>query len=250
MKNLISGIMALLLTTGITISGYGQCVPDTANCKDIDKPGQICPDNLPVAVLNTPYEQVITIIPPYEFDLGTGVIPIYKIVLDSVTNLPPGISYEANAIELFPDNAYCVLISGTPVQTGTFPLNICITPFVIIELLQDTVQLDQIKDDTSLFIQVNSTSGLPAMSTDQVSLLTVNPNPFTISSRIGLNSDKFGVGELYVFYITGQMAHHEEIWIQPGKNYFDFRGEKLRKGIYLYKVSFMGKSFTSRVVKM
>ncbi|MCK4698861.1 MAG: hypothetical protein KAT38_00940 [Bacteroidales bacterium] len=71
-----------------------------------------------------------------------------------------------------------------------------------------------------------------------------------MSSRIGLTSDRFGVGELYVFYITGQMAHHEEIWIQPGKNYFDFRGEKLRKGIYLYRVNFMGKSYTSRVVKM
>ena len=248
MKNLISGIMALLLTTGMTISGYGQCVPDTANCKDTDKPGQICPDSLPVAVLNTYYEQVFTVIPPYEFDLGTGVIPIPKIVLDSVTNLPTGLSYEANATELFPDSAYCVLISGTPTETGIFYLKIYITPYVFFE--NQNIQWGQTLDDTSLFIQVNSTSGLPAKSTDQVMLLPVIPNPFTISSRIGLNSDKFGVGKLYVFYITGQMAHHEEIWVQPGKNYFDFRGEKLRKGIYLYKVSFMGKSFTSRVVKM
>ncbi len=250
MKNLFKGAFVFFFIIGITISGYGQCVPDTANCKDIDKPGQICPDSLPVAVLNTYYEQVFTIIPPYEFDLGDGVIPIYKIVLDSVTNLPPGISYEPNATELFPDSAYCVLISGTPTETGTFPLNICITPFIIIELLNDTLKLDQVKDSTSLFIQVNSTTGLPVMSTDQVSLLPVKPNPFTISSRIGLYSDKFGVGELWVFYITGQMTHHEEIWIQPGKNYFDFRGEKLRSGIYLYKVSFLGKSYISRVVKM
>ena len=250
MKNLVSGILALLFTTGITISGYGQCVPDTANCKDINEPGQICPDTLPVAVLNADYEQVITIIPPYEFDLGDGVIPIYKIIIDSVTNLPPGLSYEPNATELFPDSAYCVLISGTPAQTGTFPLNIYITPFIIIELLEDTVKFDQTLDDTSLFITVQSATGLPAISTDQIMLLPVKPNPFTMSARIGLTSDKFGVGNLYVFYITGQMAHHEEIWVQPGKNYFDFRGETLRKGIYLYKVSFMGKSFTSRVVKM
>ncbi len=233
---------------GMTISGYGQCVADTANCKDIDKPGQVCPDSLPVAVLNIYYYQVITIIPPYEFDLGEGVIPIHKILIDSVTNLPPGLSYEVNATELFPDSSYCVLISGTPVQTGTFPLKIYITPFV--EFIGSIVQGAQTLDDTSLFIQVNSTTGLAAMSTDQIELLPVKPNPFSISSRIGLTSDRFGVGNLYVFYITGQMAHHEEIWVQPGKNYFDFRGEKLKKGIYLYKVSFMGKSFTSRVVKM
>ncbi|MBE9511354.1 MAG: hypothetical protein IMY71_10780 [Bacteroidetes bacterium] len=248
MKNLIKGMFVLFFIIGMAISGYGQCVPDTANCKDINEPGQICPDSLPVAVLNIYYEQVFTVIPPYEFDLGTGVIPIYKIIIDSVANLPPGLSYEANATELFPDSAYCVLISGTPTETGTFFLKIYVTPFV--EFMGSIVQGAQTLDDTSLFIIVQSTTGLPVMSTDQVMLLPVKPNPFTISSRIGLTSDKFGVGELYVFYITGQMAHHEEIWIQPGKNYFDFRGEKLRKGIYLYRVSFMGKSYTSRVVKM
>ncbi|MBA7575609.1 hypothetical protein ES708_17440 [subsurface metagenome] len=156
MKNLVLGILALLLITGISISGYGQCVPDTDNCEDIDKPGQICPDSLPVAVLNTPYEQVITIIPPYEFDLGDGVIPIYKIVLDTVTNLPPGISYEANATELFPDSAYCVLISGTPTETGIFYLKIYITPYVVWD--DQIIKWGQTLDDTSLFIQVNSTS--------------------------------------------------------------------------------------------
>ncbi len=248
MKNLVSGILALLLTTGINISGYGQCVADTANCKDIDKPGQVCPDSLPVAELNTPYEQVFTIIPPYEFDFEGAVFTIHKILIDSVTNLPSGLSYEANATELFPDSSYCVLISGTPIELGTFFLKIYVTPFV--EFMESIFQSAQTVDDTSLFITVQSATGLPGISTDQIMLLPVKPNPFTMSSRIGLTSDRFGVGNLYVFYITGQMAHHEEIWVQPGKNYFDFRGETLRKGIYLYKVSFMGKSFTSRVVKM
>ena len=84
MKNLIKGVFLLFFIIGMIVSGQGQCVPDTANCKDIDKPGQICPDSLPVALLNTYYEQVITIIPPYEFDLGDGVIPIHKILIDSV----------------------------------------------------------------------------------------------------------------------------------------------------------------------
>ena len=248
MKNLITGIFVLCFFIRMTISGYGQCVADTANCKDIDKPGQICPDSLPVAVLNIYYYQVVTIIPPYEYDLGGGIIPIIKIVLDSVTNLPPGLSYEANATEMFPDSAYCVLISGTPIELGVSFLKIYVTP--TIEFFGSIIQGAQTKDDTSLFIQVNSTTGLPVINTDQIKLLPVKPNPFSISSRIGLNSNRFGVGELWVFYITGQMLHHEEIWIQPGMNYFDFRGEKLSKGIYLYKVSFMGKSFTSRVVKM
>jgi len=147
MKNLIKVLFVQCFFIGIAISGYGQCVPDTANCKDIDKPGQICPDTLPAAVLNTWYEQVITII-------------------------------------------------------------------------------------------------------SQTKLLPVKPNPFNIRSRIGILADQFGVGELYVYYITGQLVHHEEKWIQPGKNYFDYNGEELTKGIYLYRVSFMGKSFTSRVVKM
>lgn len=248
MKCLIKKILLLCFFIGIAISLSGQCVPDTANCKDIDDPGQVCPDSLPVAVLNTPYEQVFTIIPPYEFDLGDGVIPIHKIVLDSVTNLPPGLSYEANATELFPDSAYCVLISGTPTQTGTFPLNIYVTPFI--EFMGSIIEYTQTVDDTSLFITVQSSTPIFSTVTDQVELLAVKPNPFTVSCRIGLSSNRFGVGELYVFHITGQIAHHEKIWVQPGKNYFDFTGEKIKKGIYLYRVSFLGKNFTRRVVKM
>ncbi|MCK4630587.1 MAG: hypothetical protein KAT40_04045, partial [Bacteroidales bacterium] len=205
MKNLIKGIFVFYFIIGIVISGYGQCVPDTANCKDIDKPGQICPDSLPVAVLNTYYEQVFTIIPPYEGDLGGGVVPIHKIIIDSVTNLPPGLSYEPNATELFPYTAYCVLISGTPTELGDFFLKIYITPFI--EFFGSIIQSTQVLDDTSLFIIVQSTTGLSVISTDQIMLLPVKPNPFTMSSRIGLNSDRFGVGNLYVFYITGQMAH-------------------------------------------
>ena len=248
MKNLIKVLLILSIFIGMAISGYGQCVADTANCKDINEPGQICPDTLPAAVLNTWYEQVFTVIPPDTFDFGTTAISIHKIIIDSVTNLPPGLSYEANASEMFPDTAYCVLISGTPTETGIFYLNIYISPYIY--LINDTVKFLQTKDSTSLFIQVNSTTGLSPPIISQTKLLPVKPNPFNIRSRIGILADQFGVGELYVYYITGQLVHHEEKWIQPGKNYFDYNGEELTKGIYLYRVSFMGKSFTSRVVKM
>ena len=248
MKNLIKVLFIFSGFIGMAISGYGQCVADTTNCKDINEPGQICPDTLPAAVLNTLYEQVITIIPPDTFDFGTTAISIHKIIIDSVTNLPPGLSYEANASEMFPDTAYCVLISGTPTETGIFYLNIYISPYIY--LINDTVKFLQTKDSTSLFIQVNSTTGLSPPIISQTKLLPVKPNPFNIRSRIGILADQFGVGELYVYYITGQLVHHEEKWIQPGKNYFDYNGEELTKGIYLYRVSFMGKSFTSRVVKM
>ncbi len=43
-------LIAISIFTALTLSA--QCEPDTANCKDIGDPGQICPTNLPDAMLN------------------------------------------------------------------------------------------------------------------------------------------------------------------------------------------------------
>lgn len=248
MKSLIKKILLLCFFIGIAISLSGQCVPDTANCKDTDDPGQVCPDTLPAATLGEDYEQVFTIIPPDKFDFGSGVIEIFKIVIDSVSNLPPGLSYEVNATDMYPDSAYCGLISGTPTETGTFFLEIYIRPFVY--FAGDTIALDQTKDSTSLSITVNSSSGIFPSVNNQPTLIPSKPNPFKTRSSIGLNAYEDGMGELYVYYLTGELVHYEEKLMQPGTNYFNFKGEKLKKGIYIYRIRYKDKSFTSRVVKM
>lgn len=248
MKKPVNILLAIFFCILFNFSGYSQCDPDTANCKDTDEPGQVCPDTLHSATVGEAYEQVFTIIPPDKFDFGTGDIEIFKIVIDSVTNMPPGLSYEVNATDMYPDTAYCGLISGTPTETGTYFLEIYVRPFVY--FADDTIVFDPTIDSTSLSITVNNTAGIFPTDNMQTTLLPPKPNPFDTRSNIGLNTDKYGVGELYIYYLTGELVHHEKKWIQPGINYFNYDGEELRKGIYIYRIRFNNKSFTSRVVKM
>ena len=67
MKQFISYILffSLPLLTGIQVSA--QCEPDTS-CIDINNTGAFCPENLPDVILGEPYEAVLTVIPPPEFE--------------------------------------------------------------------------------------------------------------------------------------------------------------------------------------
>jgi hypothetical protein len=117
-------LMLMFLLAGRILSA--QCVPDTINCVDTEGPGQFCPLNLPKAGLGVLYDEVVTVIPPASFEiLGTELTILY-IAIDSVKNIPPGISYFSNAEVLYPDTAYCIQLTGTPTQTGNYPLSIYI----------------------------------------------------------------------------------------------------------------------------
>ena len=112
MKKLILPLLFTVLVAMNSNHGIAQCEPDVINCIDTASPGQICPMILPDGIIDQAYEQVVTIIPPYEADLGTGnIIEIVKIVIDSINNLPPGLAWEANAEEFYADSVYCVLLS-------------------------------------------------------------------------------------------------------------------------------------------
>ena len=88
-------VLAMVFLASVELTA--QCEADTVNCKDTGDPGQICPANLPDAVLNEAYDEVITVIAPDTASLGIIQIGIAYIIVDSVLNLPPGLNYSANA---------------------------------------------------------------------------------------------------------------------------------------------------------
>ena len=139
-----------------------QCVPDTANCTDTDEPGQFCPDNLPKAGLNVLYDEVVTVIPPRSYEIMETEVNILYIEIDSVKNLPPGISYFPNATRLYPDTAYCIQLTGTPTQIGEYPLAIHI--LATAEIFGGIVSVPVV-DTSSIVITV-------------VEVLGINPNQF------------------------------------------------------------------------
>ncbi|MEN8155713.1 MAG: T9SS type A sorting domain-containing protein [Bacteroidota bacterium] len=227
---------------------YGQCEPD-AGCVDINEPGEICPGQLPAALVNEPYDEVITVIPPGEVSFGENTILIKYITIDTIENLPEGLSYAANSDKLWADSAYCVGITGTPVKTGVFPLAIYVTPFV--EMAGNIMPGDQVKNDTSVVMTVLQwPAGLDPGQAMKFRVLPNIPNPFSEVTRIGFFTPFDDLIQLQVYNILGTLMYKEWQGASPGKNLFEFDGSSLQPGTYIYRISNSKEVHTGKLIKV
>jgi hypothetical protein len=250
MKRSLHAVILVVSTLCLgNTSGWAQCVPDTVNCKDTLQPGEFCPRILPEGFVGQPYSEVITILPPGEYNVpAVGPVEVIKIVVQDVQNMPPGITYEANAPAFFPDTAYCVLLSGTPDAAGVFDLGITVSAHVNVPGLGELV-VDSITDDTSVSITIHSESGLnDPVWQDQ--FVICGPNPFNHTTMISLKSQGIGDAELVVYNLLGGVVYREQLRTSPGINRFHFDGQDLRHGTYIYHVSTREGVFTNRLLKL
>lgn len=239
-------LIASALFTGLS-DIYAQCEPDTVNCKDTLQPGEFCPRILPDGYLGQPYHEIITIIPPGVYMYNQNPIEVIKLIVTDVKNMPPGITYEANAPEFYPDTAYCVLLSGTPDSAGVYNLGITVTVFV--NFLGTPIGVENITDDTSVSITIHAGSGLDdPVWEDQ--FVTCGPNPFTNTTTIRLKSQGIDDAELVVYNLLGGVVYREQMRTSPGINRFRFDGQDLRHGTYIYHVSTRGDIYTNRLLKL
>lgn len=248
MKNL-SRLFAFLAISVFTLFELSaQCEPDTANCKDTGDPGQICPRNLPSAVVDEPYDEVITVIAPDTAFVGGFQIGLAYIIVDSVVNIPPGLEYYANADIFYPDSAYCIQITGTPIEVGDFPLSIYVSAYIYFgEGL--VVNAGQVVDDTSVVVTVYETAGLNPFKTHEFQVLPNAPNPFTEITRLGFYTPFDEYVKLQVYNILGEMMHEEIQGAPSGEHYFDFNGSALKPGTYFYRVTNSSELFTGKFIK-
>ena len=236
-------ILALVLFPGTQLSA--QCEPDTVTCKDIEVPGQICPLDLPDGVINVLYNEVVTVIPPGIFMIGESEMTILHIRIDSVKNLPPGIDYFPNADILYPDTAYCILLTGTPTQAGTDTLAIYITAMVDLYGGLET----QVVDDSSLVVTIQETSGIEANQMTEFQVFQNVPNPFSDITSLAYYTPNQERIELSIYNILGVLVHQESEIAAPGKHNFSFDGSDLQPGTYLYRVETNDDYFTGKFMK-
>jgi hypothetical protein len=224
-----------------------QCIPDTINCKDTLKPGQICPEIMPDGYLGEPYDQTVTILPPSSTVIADVTIPIVKIIIDTITNLPPGITYQPNANEFYPDTAYCVLLSGIPTETGVFDIAITVIPYI--DFLGNVVEAPAVVDDTSITITVYETSGMNEMQSNGFYILSNQPNPFSGTTLLGFMTNEYAPVRLNIYNYLGILVYSETIHALPGRNYFRFNGENLRPGYYIYSIVNNDNVYSERLIK-
>lgn len=235
------------LSFTFALDGFSQCQPDT-NCIDIDEPGQVCPDSLPAGQVDVPYDQVVTIIAPDSAALGNQMIGLYKIEVDTVTNLPPGLTYYIEDPVFFPDSLYCIDVSGTPTDSGIFYLKISVYPYIYSSTTGE-IKLPLQIDSTSVYITIEAASSSIVPEEDAFKLLPAAPNPFSTETRIGATTREAGDMRLRIYDLTGKAVYEEHKQAARGKNFFSFNGKKLSSGMYFIYVSFNNHILTGKLVK-
>ena len=226
----------------------GQCVPDTT-CKDTGgDPGQICPNTLPLAIVGESYETVVTILPPPNGEFMGFSVPVIKIRLDDIQNLPDGIEYSYDGGNMYPYTLYCLVVHGIPVEQGVFPLHIKV--IATVDYLGGINV--SVTDSTSVVFTVNATSSIYNSSLpESFQVVHCYPNPFYDKTRIGFRTDTFSETELKVFSLLGQVIHTEKLAARSGTHYYQFTGQDLRPGTYIYTISTgSDKVYTGRFMKV
>ncbi len=247
MKNQKLLLVSSVLLMFFAGNSYSQCTPDTVTCRDTLEPGQICPEIMPDGYLGEPYNQTVTILPPSSAIVYDIPITIVKIKIDTITNLPPGLVYEVNASELYPDTAYCALLSGIPTQVGEYEISITVIPYID---LGSVVEWFPVENDTSVKIYVyEEVTGAKDMDYDEFDVIGNRPNPFSETTELGFISDKSEQFKLNIYNYLGVLIYSETIEANPGRNSFSFTGENLIPGYYIYSITNRQTVYSDKLIK-
>jgi hypothetical protein len=265
--------LTLTVFIGLGLSTYAQtaCVPD-ATTPEIPA---LYPDTLPNGTVGQAYSQIVTLVIPRDSvvdvpPFGSLTIDICSIKLDSVPNLPAGMSYECNTEDcnwvvehdtnLVKVNRGCVILSGIPEDNVKNPFD-TLTVYVTIEPgaydavtdscmpLQITLppELTSIEYRTvlSLLDTVNTAIEDYAFEVFEVQLY---PNPSNGSSRLSYFLPEKADIDIRLTDMLGRMVEQVQVGTRPAGRYEHTIGRAgLPKGIYFVAIELdQGKQVLSR----
>jgi hypothetical protein len=246
MKRSAGLLITLLLTFWVGLQLSAQCSPDPA-CADTLEPGESCPAQFPQVIMNEAYDQVITFMLALEFEHSGTVYTLDSIAVDSIRNIPPGMTYTTSAAGYVPEEVYCSQLAGTPTEAGDFALAFYLEPFI--DFGSGPVSLGQFVDDTSIVITVIDRTGIDPFQVDQFRVLPVSPNPYSEITRLGFYTPFDDRVQLQVFNILGERMHEELLGASPGEHHFEFNGNGLLPGTYFYRVTNAKRPHTGKFIK-
>jgi len=246
MKRTVSFFATLIFGFFTIVQLSAQCTPDTT-CVDINEPGEYCPEEFPLIYLNVAYDEVITFILALEFEHNGTIYVLDSLAVDSVRNIPPGMTYTSNATGYVPEKAYCSRLSGTPTLAGDYALHFYLSPYI--DLGSGPESLGQYLDDTSVVITVYDPTGIDPYQADQFQVLPIVPNPFSEITQLSFYTPDDDRVQLQVFNILGELMHKETLRASPGEYQFEFNGSKLLPGTYFYRVTNNNTLYTGKFIK-
>lgn len=238
-------LITIIFTFFFSISARPQCTPmGPEDCPDPENNGQVCPDTMPDGYLNQLYHEEATILVPEQYMSAT----IHHLTLVDVGNLPPGLSWETNALnnEFMAGYYYCMLLEGAPTEAKTFYLKIVID--VYIDILGQAVYFTRITDSTSLAMIIREDFGIDD-SPAGISLEGNFPNPFNEWTTIRFDADRQQAGVFEVYSLLGEKQYARDIFIKYGNNAIPFNGSMLAAGSYFYVIRFKGRVYSGIFIR-
>lgn len=202
------------------------------------------------AVVGENFEFTFTAVVPNT--LLNGSVDLFTVRIDSITNLPEGLSYDCDPdaclfsapIDGDPTSGLgCVSINGTTTDDpGSYSIIVYATAGTSLGDVEVTFPPDA--DNFFNFppgeylVHVAEGEGTDVADfSDRISSLRSYPNPFTNETRISFLSESAGPVSLDIFDIRGKKVHSEERILRAGENEFVFNGSHLPEGTYIYGLS-------------
>lgn len=254
-------LFTLLFSLSLTVlAQQSPCVPDASLQ---DSTFGLWPDtiqNLPIAQLDTYYEEHIQIKTPntvgevmgdpYEievlgFPVNIAPLEIDSIKLVGVNGLPSVMStYLSNSDSIFMGNDIaCVTLFGTPGvdELGTHDISLIIDGWINVSVIGTVSLYEQLGDyetiDGYRLVVQSEMVSIDENNNLSFSVSQNSPNPFSNRTSIEFNSTTEGEYLFSVVNLLGEVQDHRIINANYGSNKIDVDASALSSGIYFYTLS-------------
>lgn len=265
-------LFTLLFSLSLTIlAQQSPCVPDASLQ---DSTFGLWPDtiqNLPIAQLDTYYEEHIQIKTPatvgevmgdpYEIDVLGFPVNIAPLEIDSiklvgVNGLPSVMStYLSNSDSVFMGNDIaCVTLFGTPGvdELGTHDISLIIDGWINVSVIGTVSLYDQLGDyetiDGYRLVVQSEMVSIDENYNLSFSVSQNSPNPFSNRTSIEFNSTTEGEHLFSVVNLLGEVQDHRIINANYGSNKIDVDASALSSGIYFYTLSNAQGMITKKMI--
>ena len=265
-------LFTLLFTLCLTVfAQQSPCVPDASLQ---DSTFGLWPDtiqNLPIAQLDTYYEEHIQIKTPntvgevmgdpYEIDILGFPVNIAPLEIDSiklvgVNGLPSVMStYLSNPDSVFMGNDIaCVTLFGTPGnnELGTHDISLIIDGWINVSVIGTVSLYDQLGDyetiDGYRLVVQSEMVSIDENNNLSFSVSQNSPNPFSSKTNIEFNSINEGEYLFYIVNLLGEVQDHRIVNANYGINKINIDASALSSGIYFYTLSNAQEMITKKMI--
>jgi hypothetical protein len=244
--------LSAVLALGLSINAMAQvCTPDV-NRMDLVYPKNSA--DVTPAIVNTAYEQVFYFKIPVDTTisyLGNNIDGIINtLTLVDVQNVPAGMSYECNVPSCaFPGGGNgCMVISGTPTQTGNFNIVLKTRTNVTGYLNGFPITTTDLDQDFPITIVVNADNTVSTQSVNNKNKVSVYPNPTTSQARVDISAAKGGSAEISVVNLVGHRVFNTKVENFNGSYTHILNKSTLGSGLFFVYVNINGKETVSKLI--